>query len=29
MRAKSLQSYLILCDLMNYSSPDSSDHGIL
>ena len=29
MCAKSLQSYLILCDPMDYSPPDSSVHGIL
>ena len=29
MRAKSLQSYLTLCDPINYSSPGSSVHGIL
>ena len=29
MSAKSLQSYLTLCDPKNYSSPGSSVHGIL
>ena len=29
MRAKSLQSCLILCDPMNYSPPGSPVHGIL
>ena len=29
MHAKSLQSYLTLCDSMNYSLPGSSVHGII
>ena len=29
MRAKSLQSYLTLCDPMDYSPPGSSVYGIL